>query len=135
LSGTYWVDGGISANANAVVSGTGVTLIVSGGISLNGSADFNISAPTTGPLAGMLLIGPKGATSSVTINGDASSSMTGNIYFPSASVGYLGNFTGTNGCTHIVADTVQWTGNTTVGINCSAFGMGPIPVGAVVLVG
>jgi hypothetical protein len=112
-----------------------VTLIVSGGISLNGSADFNISAPTTGTFAGMLMIGPKGATSSVSINGDAASSMTGNIYFPDASVSYLGNFTGTNGCMHIVADTVHWTGNTTVGINCSAYGMGPIPIGNVVLVG
>jgi Flp pilus assembly protein TadG len=133
--GTYYTSGSIFANANANVTGTGVTFVVQGGISLNGSAHFDISAPTTGSMAGMLFIGPKGSTSSVTINGDSSSSMTGNMYFPSASVSYLGNFTGTNGCMHIVADTVQWTGNTTVGINCSAYGMSNIPIGNVVLVG
>jgi Flp pilus assembly protein TadG len=134
--GTYIIDGGLSTNANAVVSGTGVTLVFyNGGVSLNGSSVFNISAPTSGPMTGMLMVGARGNTSLVTINGDATSSMTGNLYFPNAPVSYLGNFTGTNGCMHIVADTVQWTGNTTVGINCSAYGMSSIPIGNVSLVG
>jgi Flp pilus assembly protein TadG len=131
--GTYYTSGALFANANANVTGTGVTFVVEGGMTINGSAHFNISAPTTGSMAGMLFIGPKGSTSSATINGDSSSSMTGNIYFPSAPVSFLGNFSGTNGCMHIVADTVQWTGNTTVGINCSAYGISSIPIGNVVL--
>ncbi|MBS0409025.1 MAG: hypothetical protein JSR86_03840 [Proteobacteria bacterium] len=137
--GVYLIDGGtLSANANADVSGVGVTLIFlnSASISLNGNSTFNISAPTTGTYAGFLMIGDRTNTNvSNTINGTATSSMTGNIYFPAQDVSYLGNFTGSNGCTHIVARTVQWTGNTTVGVDCSAYGMQTIPVGGVALVG
>jgi Flp pilus assembly protein TadG len=139
--GVYVIDGGLSANANADVDihgSGGVTLVFYGGsISLNCSSVWNISAPTSGPYAGMLMVGARGssAPSSVTINGDSSSSMTGNMYFANTPVSYLGNFTGTNGCMHIVADTVQWTGNTTVSVNCSSYGMSTIPVGNVVLVG
>jgi hypothetical protein len=133
--GTYILDGGLSTNANANVTGTGVTLVFyNGGPSINGSSVMNLSAPTSGSMSGMLMVGAD-SSSSATINGDSSSSMTGNLYFPHTSVSYLGNFTGTNGCMHIVADTVQWTGNTTVGVNCSAYGMTSIPVGTVVLVG
>ena len=137
--GVYIISGGtLQANANANVTGTGVTIFLlnNASVSFNGSANFNLSAPTTGPYAGFLFVGGRNNSAiSNVINGNASSSMTGNIYFPAQPVDYRGNFSGTNGCTHIVAKTVQWTGNTTVGVDCSTFGMGPVPVGAVTLIG
>ena len=136
--GTYIIDGGsISANANANVSGVGVTLIFLNGatLSLNGNGVFNVSAPTTGTYAGFLLVGGRTNTGAITVNGDSTSQMTGNIYFSNQSVSYLGNYSGTNGCTHIVAKTVQWTGSTTVSVDCSAQGLLPIPVGGVTLIG
>lgn len=137
--GTYIIDGGtFSTNANANVTGNGVTLVFlnNASISLNGNAQMNLSAPTTGTYAGFLMVGARTNTNvSNTINGNASSSMTGNIYFPAQAVGYLGNFSGSGGCTHIVAKTVQWTGNTTVSVDCSAYGLQSIPVGGVTLVG
>ena len=136
--GVYVISGGtLQANANANVTGAGVTIVLldDASISFNGNAHFNISAPTSGPYSGFLFVGGRSNTSAITINGDSSSSMTGNIYFPSQAVSYQGNFTGTNGCTHIVAKTVQWTGNATVGVDCSAYGMGTVPIGAVTLIG
>lgn len=137
--GVYIIDGGtLQANANANVTGNGVTIVLmnSASVSFNGNATFNLSAPTTGPYAGFLFVGDRNNSAiSNTFNGTASSSMTGNLYFPAQPVSYLGNFTGANGCTHLVAKTVQWTGNTTVGVDCSAYGMGTIPVGAVTLIG
>ncbi len=53
--------------------------------------------------------------SSNTFNGTASSKLTGTIYFASWIVNYLGNFSGVNGCTQVVAATVRWSGNTTFG--------------------
>ncbi len=58
--------------------------------------------------------------------------MTGAIYFASQAVEYLGNFSGINGCTQIVGNTVEWTGSTTVQVDCSAYGMRSIPANLVV---
>jgi Flp pilus assembly protein TadG len=113
--GTYYVSGGdFRVNANADVSGSGVTIFLESGssVSMMGNAHVNLSAPTSGTYSGILFFGDRNATSgSVTFNGDASSSLTGDLYFPTQTVSYQGNFSGTNGCMQIVADTVQWTGN------------------------
>jgi hypothetical protein len=39
----------------------------------------------------------------------------------------LGNFSGQGGCMHVVANTVNWTGNSTVSANCTGYGMIEIP--------
>jgi Flp pilus assembly protein TadG len=134
--GTYFVNGGtLKSNASANVTGNGVTFYLynNAGVSLNGGANFNVSAPTTGSYSGMLFFGSRSNTSgAVTINGGATSRATGAIYFPKQSVSYLGNFSGENGCTQVVANTVSWSGNTTVSVDCTAAGMPPISVGSVV---
>ncbi len=130
--GTYIIDGGtFRINANANVTGSGVTFyfVNNASTQFNGNATMNLSAPTSGALSGILMFGSRSNTNtSNTLNGTAGSQMTGNIYFPAQEVDYLGNFSGTNGCTHIVAKTVQWTGSTTVSVNCSAYGMGNLAV-------
>jgi hypothetical protein len=129
--GTYYVTGGdFRINANANVSGSGVTIFMASGsqVVMNGNAHVSISAPTSGTYSGILFYGDRNATSgSNTFNGDASSQLTGDLYFPTQQVSYLGNFSGINGCTQIIADTVQWSGNATVGVNCAAQGMQNIP--------
>jgi Flp pilus assembly protein TadG len=129
--GTYIISGGtFRINANAVITGTGVTIYLANDAStqFNGNATINLSAPTSGSLSGILFFGSRTNTSGNTLNGTASSHLTGNIYTPGQPVDYLGNFSGLNGCTHIVGKTVQWTGNTTVGVNCTAYGMADVPV-------
>jgi len=54
------------------------------------------------------------------------------IYAPDASVSYIGNIGGVNGCTQIVAKTVSWSGSATFSDNCSSAGMSPVQVGSVV---
>jgi len=129
--GVYYVSGGpFSVNANATVSGSGVTIYLQTGsqVSMNGNASVSLSAPTSGTYSGILFFGDPSATSGLnTFNGDGSSSLTGDLYFPTQSVAYNGNFSGANGCMQIVADTVTWTGNATVSVNCSAYGMNAIP--------
>jgi hypothetical protein len=129
--GTYFVTGGdFRVNANANVSGSGVTIFLAAGsqVTMNGNASVTMSAPLSGTYSGILFYGDPNATSGSNIfNGDATSSMTGDIYFPTQAVSYQGNFSGTNGCTQVIADTVQWTGSTTISVNCSAFGMNQIP--------
>lgn len=129
--GVYYVSGGnFDIGANADVSGSGVTIFLESGsgVSMQGNAHVSLSAPTSGTYSGILFYGDRNATSGLNIfNGDASSSLTGDLYFPSQQVSYQGNFSGLNGCMQIVANTVQWTGNATIGVDCAAQGMGSIP--------
>ena len=124
--GVYIINGGtLKLNGNANLSGSGVTFYLTGGasISMNGNAVVNLTAPTSGAYAGMLFIDNPASAGSITFNGSASSHMTGTLYFPTQSVTYSGNFSGANGCTYIVANTVEWTGNATFSSDCSAYGM------------
>jgi Flp pilus assembly protein TadG len=130
--GNYYVSGGdFKINANAVVSGTGVFIYLASGakVTINGTAQVNLTAQTTGTYKGMLFFGDRTGASSTknTFNGTAASSLTGSLYFPSQSVDYVGNFSGANGCVQVVADTVGWSGSSDVKTDCSAKGMTTIP--------
>jgi hypothetical protein len=128
--GIYYVSGGdFHINSNATVTGSGVTIYVAAGsnVNMNGNATVTLSAPTSGTYSGILFFGDRNGTGNNLFNGTANSSLTGDIYFPSESVSYQGNFSGTNGCTQVVADTVTWTGNSNISVNCAAQGMQNIP--------
>ena len=124
--GVYVVSGGnFKINANANISGSGVTIYFTAGtsVSINGTATVNLSAPTSGAYSGMLFFGDRSATDGVTLNGTASSKLTGAIYFANQDIKYLGNFSGNGGCTQVVGKTLEWSGNTTINQDCTAYGM------------
>ncbi|TPK94516.1 MULTISPECIES: pilus assembly protein TadG-related protein [unclassified Mesorhizobium] len=133
-SGPYVVQGNLKINAGAVVTCatpcSGVTIFMSGSstVSINGNATVTLSAPTSGTYSGVLFYGDRtGTAAQSTFNGTANSLLTGAIYFPRQQVNYLGNFSGVNGCTQVVADTIQWSGNSTINQDCSSLGMKDIP--------
>lgn len=137
--GVYVISGGdLKINANANVTGTGVTFYLTNGATLqiNGNATLNLTAPTSGTYSGVLFFGDRTQlTAKNTINGNATSKITGAIYFPSQEVDFLGNFSGSGGCTQVVADTIYYTGSATFSTNCSSKGIKTIPVpGSVTLV-
>ncbi len=131
-SGVYVISGGsLKINANANVTGVGVTFFLTNGATLqiNGNATLNLSAPTSGTYQGLVFYGDRTqATAQNTINGTATSLITGAIYFPSQEVDFLGNFSGNNGCTQVVADTIYYTGSSVFKTNCTGTGMAQIPV-------
>jgi hypothetical protein len=134
-SGTYVIDGGtFRINANAKVTGSGVTFVLLNGatVDFNGNATIQLSAPTSGDYKGMLFMGSRTSTlgGMSSFNGNASSYLTGVLYFPRQDISYSGNFSGNNGCTQIVANTISWTGNTRFSVDCSAEGLEPVQVGA-----
>jgi hypothetical protein len=135
--GTYIIEGGtFKANGNAVLTGSGVTFVLKNNaqISFNGNATLNLSPPTSGTYSGVLFFGSRAnaANTAITLNGNAASVMTGAIYFPNQVVSYIGSFQGANGCTQLVARVVQWSGNSNLAADCSAYGMNALPVGGVV---
>ncbi|WP_189521756.1 MULTISPECIES: pilus assembly protein TadG-related protein [unclassified Mesorhizobium] len=135
--GVYVVQGNLKINAGAVVTGSGVTIFMAGSstVSMNGNATVTLSAPQSGTYSGMLFYGDRtGMAAQSTFNGTADSLLTGAIYFSKQQVNYLGNFSGKNGCTQVVADTIQWSGHSTINQDCSSLGMKDLPAAASVAI-
>ena len=87
------INGGVlKINANANLTGSGVTFYLTNGatVQINGNSQMNMVAPTTGTYAGLLFYGDRTqATATNTINGNATSLLTGTIYFSSQDVDFL----------------------------------------------
>jgi len=133
--GVYVIEGGdFRVNANANITGSGVTIYLASGshVNFNGNAEIKLSAPTSGPYSGMLMFGSRTGTGTNIVNGTAASQLTGALYFKSQKVQYNGNFSGANGCTQVVAASIEWTGNSTIKADCSSLGMNSIPAMTVV---
>lgn len=128
-AGTYVLaGGGMSVNANTTMTGTGVTFYNTtglggyGAISLNGGAQSNLSAPTSGPLAGILFFQDRsipGTDEGSTISGNSSSTFDGALYFATTSLTFNGN-SSANGYSIVVANELTLSGNATVGDNYSS---------------
>jgi len=140
--GVYYLEGDLDMSGGATLSGTGVTLVfTSNGSSyasatINGGASLNLTAPTTGATAGIVIFGdrnmPQGT--SFKFNGGSSQNFTGAIYVPKGSVTYAGGANSSTGCTQLVADTITFTGNSNFAINCAGTGTKPLGQSVVSLV-
>ncbi len=125
------MSGGATLNATG-----GVTIVLTGASSSSigsvqesGTSTINITAPTTGPTAGMAIYQDRNAPSTAgsSFSGSTTQSITGAMYFPSASVSYSGS-TGTSGtgasqCTQLIGYTLTFSGSTTFNANCSGVGV------------
>jgi Flp pilus assembly protein TadG len=100
---------GLSTKGISHLSCTGCTLYVVGGSSsFNGTSTMSISAPTTGPYAGIAVW--FGDNSGVTWDGTNDSLFKGAIYAPTATVTYGGtNATGAH-CTRLIAAAINLHG-------------------------
>ncbi len=127
--GTYYVNGNISVNGGSTITGTGVTIITSGVVDFTGG-NINLSAPTASSGAafpGVLIAASSSSTQSM--EGNTNSTLSGLVYAPNAAVYLAGTAaTGsTSACFEVVAFTVDFTGNSTLDSNCSAYGMINLP--------
>jgi hypothetical protein len=114
------------------MTGTGVTFYNTtgtggyGAIALSGSSQANFSAPTSGPLAGVLFFQDRSIPSSgagSTITGGAGTTFDGALYFLTTQVTYSGN-SSVNGYSIVVADKLAISGNSTVGNNYTSLADG-----------
>jgi hypothetical protein len=138
LPGIYYLDrGDLSVNGGATVNGTGVTLVFTSSTgnnyanaTINGGAIINLTPPTTGPTAGIVIYGDRSMPTGTAFNfaGGATQSLTGAIYLPKGDVSFAGGADTTTGCTKLIGDTVKFTGNSNFALNCT--GLGTKPIGA-----
>jgi Putative Flp pilus-assembly TadE/G-like len=126
--GVYVINGGsLTFNGGAVVTGSGVTFVLTNGASFkwNGTSTVNVSGPTSGSLSGVVVYSDDAkASDSLTINGTSTTYFCGAIVAPGEGVSFSGTGVSGNGhnCTQIIGDTVSFTGNTTVDSDCSTYG-------------
>ena len=118
--GNYYVESGFKVNSNATVTGSGVFIYLAPGanVDVNGTANITLSAQTSGDYNGILFYGDREGDGDNKFNGNAAMHLTGNLYFPTQKVTYQGNYSGHDGCTFIVADTVEISGSTKLGVKC-----------------
>ena len=131
--GIYIVDQGtVNLNASADLSGTSVTIIMTSStgsnyakFDMNGGASLNLTAPSTGDYAGMLLYGDRNGPMQVNrLNGNASAVFNGAIYLPSGDLTFSGSSAlGTAACTQLIANLVEISGSTNITTSgCEALG-------------
>jgi hypothetical protein len=140
-AGTYVLaGGGMTISSNTTMSGAGVTFYNTtgtggyAGISFDGNSTVNLSAPTSGPLTGILFFQdrsiPTGSAGS-TITGNSSSTFDGALYFPTTTLTFNGN-SSANGYSIVVADKLSLSGNSSLGSNYSSL-TGGSPIKGTVL--
>jgi Flp pilus assembly protein TadG len=133
--GTYYLDGGgLSVNGGATMNGTGVTLVFTKkngntwpAATINGNATINLTPPTYGPMAGIVVFGDRNIPVGTTFkfNGGSTQYFGGAIYVPTGAINFAGGNGTSTSCTQIIGDTVTFVGNSSVAINCSSFGTKP----------
>lgn len=126
--GLYIISGGtFSANANSHINGTGVTFFIASSSTarLNGTAELDLSPPTTGPYSGLIFFGSRsGVGLTNQVNGNSGSIVDGAVYFPASAIEFSGNskVSGGGGCTQVIGFTVTLTGNSSLRSSCALSG-------------
>jgi Flp pilus assembly protein TadG len=135
--GIYYLDGAnLSVSGGTTLTGTGVTLVFTGSGSsygtanIAGGANVNLTAPTTGSTAGIVIFGDRNMTPGTVFSflGGSSQIFKGAIDVPRGAVKWAGGAGNSNACTQLVADTITFTGTSNFAINCT--GMGTKPIGS-----
>jgi Flp pilus assembly protein TadG len=134
--GTYIMSGGnLSVNGGASLSGSGVTLVFTSNngqnyanATINGGATVNLTAPTSGPTAGIVVYADRNtpAGTAFKFNGGAQQYFGGAVYVPTGSVSFAGGANTSTGCTQLIGGSLTFTGNSQLSINCSAYKVRPL---------
>jgi hypothetical protein len=120
-SGVYCIYGEFRLNNNATLTGNGVTIVMmNGGITWNGGAQVNLTAPTIDPFKGLLIYAPMTNSNTMTINGNSLSHLQGTIFTPAAPISYNGTGSIPASNLSIIGYTVYLGGNNTTIINYDA---------------
>lgn len=115
--GIYIADGGkFGVGGSSSMRGEGVFVYVAAssgmckGIAMSGGPTINLTAPTTGPYAGITIAQQRSCTAAATISGGSGIQLTGKLYAPSAALTLNGGNTMTLMRTAIIVNTLTVNG-------------------------
>jgi len=124
--GTYILNGGGLKINGGTVNGTGVTFYNTAtpghtyqSVDISGGPTGVLTAPTSGAMEGMLFfqdrtISPSGSARNNTVNGGGTLRLEGALYFPTTQLAFAGNSNPAATYTILVADTIVFTGTSTL---------------------
>ena len=133
-SATYVIDGGdFSVGAQAHVTCNGCTIILTnsdtsttptiGTVDINGGAEIDMSAPTTGTYDNILFYQDRRAEESTTIvntiNGNSDSLFSGAFYFPNQQLQINGTAGLNMNCAQFVSYVIEFAGNGSINNTCT----------------
>lgn len=139
--GTYIINGGtFSMDSNTTLSGSGVTIILTGSgsdyatININSNAEIDLVAPSSGDYTGIAIMQDRDAPSTATntLDSNVVLEVSGSLYFPNNPLRLRSNARITSdsaaGCALVIADTVELDSNSRININnseaaCSSLGV------------
>ncbi|HXJ03226.1 MAG TPA: hypothetical protein VNH44_18555 [Micropepsaceae bacterium] len=133
--GFYYIDQQLSVGNNAILNGTGgVTIIVNGNyaIQFSNNVRINITAPSTGPYAGMAFFGTRTGSVGVTqtFSNNSVLNIKGVVYFPSQTINFQNNGSTTSGgCTQVIGRLIRVSNNVNLDNNCAGTGVQPLGSG------
>lgn len=131
LAAGYYVFNGATVSVpgnNITISGSGVTLITEGNVSLDSKNDLTLSltAPTSGTYQGLAIFGVGSSDLTITGKNSLTMNIVGAIYFPSGTLDLKNNGTTVSGsCLQFDVNTLSVDNNLNVSTtdNCSSAGV------------
>jgi hypothetical protein len=130
--GVYYIDrGSLQVNGGATITGTGVTLVFTSSTganyataTINGGASVSLTGPTSGPLSGIAIYGDRNMPAGTVfkLDGGAGQGFGGAVYLPKGALDYAGGASVNTTCTQVIGDTVTFTGNAQLAVNCAGYG-------------
>jgi hypothetical protein len=130
--GIYYIKSGeLNLGGGADLTGNGVTIVLTKNtgayatVNIGGGSTLSLTAPTTGPTAGMVFFGDRNAPNDSEINfeGGADMTLNGALYFPSMSVIYSNGTKNKSDCTQLVAWQVEFKGGSRFSRDCEGTGV------------
>ena len=120
--GIYCVDGGsFMMNAHDTLVGHDVVIyMMDGNIHWNGGANIDLSAPTFGPFAGLLIYMPMSNDDGIILNGNMDSSLVGTILAPASDIQLNGTMTSSMYHTQVIGYTVDLIGDADIIVTYNA---------------
>jgi hypothetical protein len=111
--GLYIINGAFKIDGGGGVSGAGVTFYLPAGasVSFNGGTVFTLTAPTSGTYNGILFYQDRSNSTGGSINGGATATLQGILYFPDANLTWNGG-SATGVYASVVAGSLSFTGGT-----------------------
>ena len=130
--GVYIIDrGSLQIAGGATLQGTGVTIFFTSSTgsnwadaTINGGATVALTGPNSGPLSGLVMFGDRDMPvgTSFKFNGGAGQVLGGAVYVPKGDIQYAGGSNVNVNCTQVIGDTISFVGNSTLKVDCSAYG-------------
>jgi len=131
--GTYIFEGNsFLVDGGATVQGNHVTLIFTSGngntypnITVNGGSTVTLGPPNSGPLSGIVMYADRNTPVGMPekLNGGSGMTLGGAVYLPTGAIDWSGGNTSNTVCTQVIGDTVTFSGNAALGVNCTGMGV------------